>query len=88
MLNSLIYIIISIAMLLFVIYLAKKTNLHRLILVVLFVFSGGEHLGIADGYDMSFYYLEIAESDLIKLFAFIMIMLHIYCSMKYIRWEP
>jgi len=88
MLNTLIYIIISIAMLLFVIYLAKKTNLHRLILVLLFGFLIGGHLGIAEGNNMSFYYLEIAESDLIKLFAFIMIMLHIYCGMKYIRDEP
>jgi len=88
MLNSLIYIIISIAMLLFVIYLAKKTNLHRLILTILFGVLGGVHLGIAEGNNMSFYSLEIAESDLIKLFAFIMIMLHIYCSMKCIRDEP
>ncbi len=78
--NTLLYIIASIGLLWLQKYFLEKRFPHEIFIFVIGGLVCGEHLGVADGLEYVAW-MDLSDHVFVKLFAFIVILLHIYFAM-------
>ena len=78
--NTILYIFVSIGFLWLQKYFLKKRFVHEIFVLVIFGLIGSQHLSVADGLEYTAW-MGLPDYGFVKLFAFIMALLHVYFAM-------